>query len=150
MPALAALGGGCAHDTANSPTGGWGLSLRMTETKGNKYLYYELERTGRLVYIAGARAKNADANAADPTWEGSLTRDEAAPIVAHLESDRKPVTTAAAEGGVVYNATLRAPGAWSTDATSGPAPFFERLRTLLDSVQRARRAKELGAQALGQ
>ncbi len=140
--ALASCTGGCAKNNADSPTGGWGLSLRMNEPKANQSIYYELERNGRLMYVAGQRAKDAGPDEATPTWVGVLTPTEAAPITAHLESDRHPANSAKDERGIAYRATLRPPGGWSTDVDSGPTPFLDRLRALLDSVQRARRTKE--------
>lgn len=140
--AVALCMGGCAKGTDDSPTGGWGLSLRMSEPRTNQFIYYELERNGRLLYVAGQRAKDAGPDEPTPTWVGTLTRQEAGPIAAHLESDHHPASRAKDERGPAYRVTLRPPGGWSTDVDSGPTPFLERLRALLDSVQRSRRTKE--------
>ncbi len=132
--------GGCASKPAATPTGGWALSLRVSQSEANRYLYYELERGGKLLYVAGERAKLAEPTEERPTWAGVLSATEAAPIVAHLESDRTPRDAEKTPRGTNYRATLRPPSGWNTDIDSGPTPFLERLLALLNEAQRARRA----------
>ncbi len=131
--------GGCADRAANSPTQGWGLSLRLSQPRTNKYVAYELERTGKLIYTAGERAKSTDLSEADATWAGVLTREEAAGIVAHLAAEAEPKSAPKGEGGPVYRVMLRRPEGWPDDLDSGPTPFLERLVELLNTAQRARR-----------
>ncbi|MFN0012817.1 MAG: hypothetical protein ACKVS8_14380 [Phycisphaerales bacterium] len=131
--------GGCATNPTDTPTRGWALSLRVSQSEGNRYLYYELERGGKLMYVAGERAKLADPSESTPTWSGVLTAAEAAPIAAHLESDREPTDAEKSPGGTNYRATLRPPTGWNTDIDSGPTPFLDRLLALLNEAQRARR-----------
>lgn len=137
---------GCAADpraTSDSPTRGWTLRLSIAEQRVNRYVVYDLQSDGTLVYLAGDQtAVTGGVLDSKPTWTGRLSSDEAGPIVAHLENTPSPQAGPRGEGEGAYRVVIRPPGGWSREVEGGASTFLMTLRAQLESVVKRRRASE--------
>lgn len=140
---LAGALGGCGSSGGGGPTRGWAVQMRVSETRTNRLEYFKLEPDGTLVYVAGIRAGATEPGDGTPTWRGTLTSEELAPILALLDANPDPEEVRSEPGIPNYKLALKRGGAMSRRYASGPTPFFEQLEAGLSGAVLARRTDEL-------
>lgn len=135
-------GVGCA--AADSPSRGWDLTLRVSQPEGNKLVYYNLARDGRLVYVAGLQAGRTEIDHARPTWAGNFSGEELAELITLVEANQEPSTVKPEAGAVNYKVVMtRGGNLFARRYVSGPTAFFSEMERQFKRLQQSRRGGEL-------
>lgn len=136
--ALTACLAACA---SSSPMRGYALNLQVNDPTKSRMAIYDISSAGLFTYRAGRDAAAGDAR--QHTWQGTVTAEDAAPLVALLEANPNysPNRDAAAPQVpvfrlTVFSATLGLPDTMTSD---GPTPFLTALWNELDALQRRKR-----------
>ena len=140
-PAVIMLGG-CAGST--SPTDGYAVNLLIFQRQTNLAIYYALRATGDLSYNAGTSILSTGDPTGYPLWTTTLTREQAAPIVAWLKEFSEPDSTTDEASLPIYTVCIVRPDKVFDQTTkSNPTPWLIELRRRFDSVQRQFRTNTL-------
>ncbi len=136
------FGVGCAG--GGSPSGGWDLTLRVSQPEGNKLVYYNLARDGRLVYVAGLQAGRTEIDHARPTWSGNFNAEELSALITLVEANQDPTTVKPEAGVVNYKVVMtRGGNMFAKRYVSGPTAFFSEMERQFKRLQQSRRGGEL-------
>jgi hypothetical protein len=140
LSALVALSAvvGCA--ASSGPVGGWGVILRVSDPERQIYHRYDLAPSGRLSYADGP-GMLASSDTPTPTWQHTLTPDEAAPLRAFLSTTPAPTPVTPDAHATNYKLQLAAPGASAPSRyVSGSTPYFVELERLLHELRQRPKA----------
>lgn len=135
---VALLLSGCA--THHGPTRGWSATVRREHPAARQFAYFELQRDGTLIYVAGQAAAAGDPSLMRPTWRGVLDATEASALADLLDGwDAAERTERPADGGLVYRLRAQRSGELLRTMDTGPSPFADALFAAMNAAQRARR-----------
>lgn len=132
------LAGGCV--SSDTPTRGWAFEADVNDPRTNRAVRFEVKRDGSLVYFAGIGALPGSAASA-PTWTGPCTGEELAGAI-DIVSDPNIERVEPEPAKTRYRLHAAPAGGGGRTLDSGPTPALERLISLLDRLQRSKRASE--------
>lgn len=140
-PAVLLLGG-CA--AAPSPTDSYAAELLIFQRQTNLAVYYDLRPSGELSYNAGTSILSTGDPSGYPLWTITLSREQAAPIVAWLKEFSEPENTTDDASLPIYTVRIVRPGKVFDQTIKGnPTPWLIELRRRFDSLQRQLRTNTL-------
>jgi len=140
-PAVLLLGG-CA--SATSPTDGYATELLVFQRQTNLAVFYDLRASGEMSYNAGTSILSTGDPTGYPLWTATLTREQAAPIVAWLKEFSEPENTTDDASLPMYTVRIVRPGKVFDRTTKGnPTPWMIELRRRFDALQRQLRTNTL-------
>ncbi len=134
--------GGCS--SAPSPTDGYATEMLIIQRQTNLAVFYDLRASGDVSYNAGTSILSSADPSGYPLWTATLTREQAAPIVAWLKEFSKPENPTDDASLPIYAVRIVRPDkVFEQSARGSPTPWMIELRRRFDALQRELRTNTL-------